>query len=86
MAPGGRTHFARGSSSPRFMAATDCPTISQAEATLLVSARPTCVKNCLRENVMVFIDYMAEVRISIGCFNNHKLNTLKQIIPTSMGS
>ena len=29
---------------------------------------------------------MADVRISIGCFNNHKLNTLKQIMPASMGN
>lgn len=67
-------------------AAADCPTVSQAETILLVSVRPTSKKNCLRENVMVSIDHIADVRISIGCFNNHRLNTLKQIIPTSMGS
>ena len=56
------------------------------ETTLLVSVRPTCVKNCLRENVMVYIDHMADVRISIGCFNSHRLNTLNAIMPTSIGS
>ncbi len=30
--------------------------------------------------------YMADVRISIGCFSSHRLKTLKQIIPTSMGT
>lgn len=30
--------------------------------------------------------YMADVRISMGCFKSHRLNTLKQIIPKSMGS
>ena len=85
-APGGRSHFRGGSSSRSVMAAAERPTTSHAETTLFVSVLPICEKNCLRENVMVSIDYMADVRISIGCFNSHRLNTLKQIIPTSMGN
>ncbi len=30
--------------------------------------------------------YMADVRISIGCFRSQRLKTLKQIMPTSIGS
>ena len=30
--------------------------------------------------------YIADVLISIGCFNSHKLKTLKQIMPISIGT
>ena len=35
--------------------------------------------------VIVELDYMAEVRISIGCFSSHKLNTLNRIMPAKSG-
>ena len=63
------------------------PMLSKARSRVQPSSRP--VARAARTAVhsgSTAAAHMADVRISIGCLSNQRLNTLKQIIPTSMGN
>lgn len=47
-------------------------------------ARPR--REFLEKGLRRGVDYMADVRISIGCFSSHRLKMLKAIMATSMGN
>ncbi len=52
----------------------------------LVAENFAATKRSTQRSVPETVDYIADVRISIGCLSSHKLKTLKAIIPASIGS
>jgi hypothetical protein len=52
--------------------------------TPLTNDRPSSAKNDRRDTIDRA--HIADVRISIGCFNSHRLKTLKRIMPNSIGN